>query len=326
MAKKSIISIISLLIIGFGLIITVPISVLSVRLSSYNIINKHLFYEYTPDTPSSFEILNLNINIGDIEIKYIDPPVDYFVRIDVNIEMAGPGLAGKSYSNYFNIIEGDLTSSPIDFSMRFFSNITESEADSLIKDVSIMVTLRKDIIFDISANVFDGNVELEVPFYVYINNMNVNITNGDIFFDLSNCIVEGNITGVTNNGKIVLKSYNAEYTQNSEWTLSANQNYIEITQYKPIGANVTGTIRNTVNVGTHLIYNDYNSEVGAKFTLYDYLYGGIHNGTYENFVYYLEPAGENRWTFRSDDFFTANNSYFLRLYLDGILNYNLFSA
>ena len=326
MVKKGAIILALTMIIGFGLIVAVPIGVLSVGLLPYGIINYSESFEYLPDSPSSVETLNLNVDIGDIEIKYIDPPVDYFVKIDVNIEMFGLGLAGKSYSHYFNITEGDKTSSPFDFSISLFPNVTQSEVDSLIRDVSITVTLRKSVNFDISTIVTEGNVDLSVPFNVYINNLNFNVTNGDISFDLTKCIVEGNITGVTKNGKIALKSYNVEYTQDSVWTLSSIKNKIYITQNNPMGANVTGTIRTTVNVGTYLVYNDYTSEVGAKFTLYNYLYGAIHNGTYENFVYYLEPMGENRWTFRSNDFFTANNSYFLRFYIEGILNYNLFSA
>ncbi|MFX1567034.1 MAG: hypothetical protein ACFFCV_01555 [Promethearchaeota archaeon] len=326
MAKKGAIIFTIILISSFGFIITVPIGVLSVNLSSYGIINYSYSYPYTPDNRSAVEKLNLNVEIGDIEIKYIDPPVDYFMRIEVNVEMAGSGLAGKSYSNYFNISEGDKTSSPYDFSMRLFSNVTQSEVDSLLRDVSITVTLRKGVIFDISTAVMDGNVDLIVPFNVHISNLNVNITNGDIFFDLTNCIVEGNITGVTKNGKLVLKSYNVEYTQNSMWILSSIKNKIYITQHKLMGANVTGSIITAIDIPTILNYNDNSPEIGAKFTLYNYKYATVLlNRTMYNFEFYPEPVGINRYSIKSDDF-PANNNYIFSLYLEGILFYTVYST
>ncbi|GAH16288.1 unnamed protein product, partial [marine sediment metagenome] len=199
-------------IIGFALIIATPIGVLTVTFSSYGSINESRSFEYLPDTPSAVERFVLNVDIGDIEIKYIDPPVDYFVRIDVDIEMAGPGLVGKSYSDYFNITAGDTSGSHIEFSMRLFSNVTKSEIDSLIKVISITVFLRKDIVFDVSANVIEGDIALEVPRKVLVNNILFNLTYGDIIFNLYRCIIEGNVTGVVDNGKIRLISYNTEYT------------------------------------------------------------------------------------------------------------------
>jgi hypothetical protein len=326
MVKKGAVIFALAMIIGFGLIIAVPISVLSVSLSPYDIISKTPFVEYTPDSPSTIEKLNLNVDIGDIEIRYIDPPVDYFVRIDVNIEMAGAGLAGKSYSNYFNITRSGNINSPFDFSMRLFSNITQSEVDSLIRGVSITVTLRKGIIFDISATVIDGNVDLKVPFKVNINNINFNLKNSNIFLGLTKCFIGGNITVIVDNGKLKLKSYNAEYTQNSRWALSANKSYIEITQQNSLGANVTGTISTSLDKPTNLIYNDTTPEVGAKFTLYNYNYGGTWNETREGFSrFMLEPFGINTYSSKSDDFPT-NYNYILALYLEGILYPNLYSA
>ena len=326
MINKKIIIFAFIGIIGFAFIVAIPIGVITVTFSSYGSINESSSFEYLPDIPSAVERLDLNVDIGDIEIRYVDPPVDYFVRIDVDIEMAGPGLAGKNYSDYFNITEGDTSGSHIEFSMRLFSNITESEIDSLIKDISITVFLRKDIVFDISATVIEGNIDLEVPHKVLINNILFNLTYGDIIFNLRKCIIEGNITGVVDNGKIRLISYNTEYTQNSVWTLSSNQNYIDITQHYPMGANITGSIITAMDIGTFVTYNDTHADVGAKFTLYEYNYPQfLPNGTKVNFDLDIEPGGINRYAFKSTDFPTSNN-YLLSFYLEGIFYYNLYNT
>ena len=192
MIKGRIIIIALMSIIGFGFIIAIPIGVLSVNFSSYGTINKKLSFEYLPDESSAVEGLNLNVDFGNIEIKYIDTPINYFVKIDVNIEMAGKGLANKDYLDYFNIIEGNTTGSPIDFSMRFLSGIIESEVESLIRDISVIVTIQKGILFDISAMVLKGNVDLSVPFNVPINKINVNTTVGRLSYELRNCISAAN--------------------------------------------------------------------------------------------------------------------------------------
>jgi len=325
MLKKRLIIFVFMGIIGFGFIIATPIGVVSVIFSSYSTINKSRSFEYLPDNPSATGVLNLNVDFGNIEINYIDPPVNYQVKIDVHIKMAGAGLVGKDYLDYFIIDEGDTTGSSINFSLKILPNITESEIDDLVKDVSIIISLRKDIVFNISTAILYGNVGIFVPFRVKINSLNVNITHGNMLFDLRNCIVGGDITGILNNGKIIFISDNAEYTQNSEWTLYSNKNYIHIAQDESMGANITGTIITTEDVGTRLIFIDSTLEVGAKFTLFDYRFPQIQNGTLENFYFYEVPEGINRYCYVSNDF-PANYSYNLDLFLGGILNFNLFSA
>lgn len=316
MLKRTPVIILLLSLLSFSLVIATPISILSVNLASHDSINEILFYEYLPDTPSEVESLYLNIDYGNIIIDYIDPPVNYFAKIEVNIEMGGAGLSGKEYDEYFNIIEGDSASSPINFSMRLLPSITESEIESLIKDVSVVVTLQKGIAFDIFASVVNGDVSIEVPFKVKINKMHFNLTTGNIFYDLNRCIIGGNISGITNNGKIVLVSENAEYTQNSVWLLYSSRISIDIIQHNDLGANVTGSITTVEDVSTRFFYNDTVHEVGAKFTLYDYNYVSFPNGTDVNFDYDILGAKECSYT--STDFPT-NNNYIFSLYLRGML-------
>lgn len=323
MLKRTSFIIALLSVIGFGLVIATPISILSANLSSHGSINKSLFYEYLPDTPSEVESLYINIDYGNVKINYIDPPVDYFVRINVNIEMGGAGLVGKEYDDYFNIIESDTSSSPINFTMKLSPGITASEVESLVKDVSIAITIQKGIVLDISASVINGGVNIKVPFKVNINNMHFNLTTGDIFYDLNRCKIGGNISGITNNGKVVLFSENAEYIQNSVWTFYSNNISIDIIQHSSLGANVTGSITTVEDVGTHLFYNDTVHEVGAKFTLYDYNYINFPDGTEVNFDY--DIIGPKDCSYTSTDF-PANNNYIFSLYLRGMLHHDLYNS
>lgn len=323
MIKRTPFIIALLSVVSFGVLIATPFSVLSFNFSSYDSINETLFYEYLPNTPSEVESLYLNNDYGNVIIDYVDPPVDYFVKIEVNIEMGGAGLASKEYDDYFTIIEGDPSSSPINFTIKLSPGMTVSAVDSLVKDVSIVITIQKGVMLDIFARVMNGDVSIAVPFKVRINELHFNITNGNIFYNLNRCIIGGNISGIVDNGKIELVSEKAEYIQNSVWILYSNRISIDILQPNNLGANVTGSITTVADVSNYLFYNDTVHEVGASFTLYDYNYVNFPNGTEVNFDFDLIGAKECSYT--STDF-PATNNYIFSLYLRGRLCHDLYNA
>ncbi|MFX1431522.1 MAG: hypothetical protein ACFFCY_15265, partial [Promethearchaeota archaeon] len=78
-------------------IVSIPSFVIFAEFSNFSRIDKSLTYTYSTTTPPIDQKLNLNIDVGIIDIKYTTQPVDYLIRIDVDIELAGPNLNGKSY-------------------------------------------------------------------------------------------------------------------------------------------------------------------------------------------------------------------------------------
>lgn len=315
MANKSIIAIFVIVFVGISLIVTIPILILSSGLSNYGMIDESLTYKYAPNNSSPIENLNINAEVGDIEIKFVNPPVDNLAMIEVNIEMVGQNVAGKSYLDYF-IVEWENTSTSPTFIMELKSDVDQLEVLSLIKNVTIVVNLRADIIYDITATVIRGNVDLIVPFGVSCNNMEINIsTKGNILFDVTNCFLEGNITGITNEGNIELKAYNVEYTRNSIWTLITELGdiTIDIVQYKDLGANITGNATVFTEGNLYLYYKDNKPSVGARFILLTKNWGvkdlfGDNTIGFERS--YLSQGRGNVYT--SYDF-PASNCYFLSL-------------
>jgi hypothetical protein len=238
--------------------------------------------------------------------------------------MSGLGLAGKSYSNYFNITEGGTANSPIDFSMKLFSNITEFERDSLIRDVSLIVTLRKDIIFDITATVKEGSVHVDVPFMVSVNNLVINTTEGDILYELNHCILEGNITGIANNGNIDLMANNPEYTRNTMWTYKSIAGDItidinHINQNTTMNANITGSLIGNEYGDVILNYYDNTANIGAWIIVNNTIqalrdYGSDWEGFNRTFLKDLEGRTYG-FEFTSTDFPAITN---YNLFLEGI--------
>ncbi|MFX1407909.1 MAG: hypothetical protein ACFFC9_11200 [Promethearchaeota archaeon] len=318
MANKSIIAFILIIIITFNFILILPIAFMSIQFSSYDIIDESLSYEYVPDTPSSIEKLYLNVDVGNIEIRYVSIPVEYYVKIDVNIEMGGANVKGKLYSDYF-ITCFQNTSSSLEFTFEILPNLNWIEVLSLIHNITLVVNIRSDIILDIMTVVNDGNFEMIIPFGVSIGNAITNVTKGDIFYNFEYCIIDGNISGIIEEGNLDLKSYNVEYTQNSNWTLDSRNGdmNIEIYQYKEMGANITGTaVIPSGNV--KLVYEDNSVNVGAKFD-FNYISGTPGDAT--GFIVIL---WDSMFSYESLDF-PAENNYRLLLNSTGLRTIDIVS-
>ena len=317
MANKSIIAIVVIVFVGISLIVTIPILILSSGLSNYGMIDEFLTYKYAPNNSSPIENLNINAEVGDIEIKFVDPPVDNLAMIEVNIEMVGQNVAGKSYLDYFIVVWENTSTSPT-FRMELKSDVDQLEVLSLIKNVAIFVTLRADIIYDITATVIRGNVDLIVPFGVSCNNIEINIsTKGNILFDVTNCFLGGNITGIINEGNIDLKAHNVEYARNSIWTLITELGdiTIDIIQYKDLGANITGNATVFTEGSLYLYYKDNKPSVGARFILLRQATGGMFRDFFGDNTIGFEKSylPQGRGSVYTSYDFPATNCYNLSL-------------
>jgi hypothetical protein len=263
MAKKSIIGVSLLIIIGFVLIGILPIQLILINLLPYRIIDGSLFFPYEPSSPSAFEKLYINADEANVEIRYIDPEVDYYSLIEVNLMIIGVNLGGKSYEDYFNI-QWNQSSSPANFTISIISDDWYNPSLWVKKEVNLIVSLRKDIIFDISATVKEGNVDLSIPYMVSVNNLEINTIKGNTLFDLNHCILQGNISGNCNRGDFNILVYNIQCIKNVIWNFTARDGRLDIKIYqdREMGANITGTI--VIEI-LNLIYIDKLSNIGALF-------------------------------------------------------------
>ena len=274
MANKSIIAIFAVILVIISLIIAIPVLTLSSSFSNYGTIDELLIFEYAPDNSSPIEKLNLNVDMGNVEIKYVTTPVDYYVKVQVDIEMAGQSIAGKKYSDYFSVVWNNTSPSPT-FTMLCKSDTCFDPSQWLKQDIDIIITLNAIILFDINITINEkGNVHHIVPYATTINNVDVNTNEGDIFYDFRYCTLEGNITGIANDGDIELMAYNPEYTRNTTWTYNSiagdiRINISHINQYKIMNATITGSLVGNVFGDIVLTYYDNTANIGARVTLND---------------------------------------------------------
>jgi hypothetical protein len=269
MAKKST-GVIFLVLIWASLTIIVPIQLLSYQSALFTNINTSLSFTFAPSSPSPIEKLYINADVGDVEVRYINPSVDYCVSIDVNIVINGVKI-GKSYEDFLNVTWNN-SSSLANLTVQIISNDWFNPLLWSFKDVSIVVTLRKDIVFDVITNLAEGNFEIEVPWAVSIGELTTNVSKGNILYNFESSSIQGNITCNINEGDLLIKSFDVEYAHNNRWDINIGKGNIklEIYQYRDMLANITGIVK--VNDGdVFILYEDDSVDVGA---ILEIPYGG----------------------------------------------------
>ncbi len=298
-------------------IIGIPTFILLAEFSNFSRIDESLTFIYSSTTPPVKSELNLNADIGTININYINQPVDFIIRVDVYIELGGPNLDGKSYLDFFNIGWENVTS-PVNFTLDLLSDMWLDFLNLHQANICINIILRADIIFDIDASIKEGDIKLVVPMGITVNNLLLNVINGNIIYDMHHCILEGNISGIVKNGNITVKAYNNQYNQNCRLTLVNEVGYItfDIYQSEEMGANITGTGITKTGIIT-VIYNDYSPNIGAQFILYNETgFGAEGQNTWIGFERDTLPLTSFIY-FYSKDFLTQNNYNFSLFKWDG---------
>ncbi|MFW9937195.1 MAG: hypothetical protein ACFFD5_06065 [Candidatus Thorarchaeota archaeon] len=266
MAKKHITLIFVIIVVSFSFIFSVPVLIISSHLSIYGVINESFSLKYSLGTPDSIETLNLYVDVGNIEIKYIEPPFDYHVKTDLDIKMGGANVVQKSYLDYFIVLLENSSSSAVNFTFKIRPNLVRNEVLSLVNNITIIVSLRPDIAFDIITLVNDGNCKITVPFGVSIGNILTNISRGNLLYNFVYCTIGGNITGIVNKGNIELMAIDAKYNTTNNWNLTIETGNLDINvnQNRDLGGNITGLVE--INNGmVFLFYNDNNPNIGAQF-------------------------------------------------------------
>ncbi len=270
MAKKAIFLIIITMLFFFSLLFTIPIFILSDAFSDYDIIDETLSFYHAPGNISSFERIDINADKANIKIMYVDTNVPYCVKIETNIKLGGSDLVGKSSIDFFDFTWLN-SSETLYFSLKQLSNSWFNTSTILIKSVSIMVSIRKDKVLNINATVEQGTIEMIVLYGVSVNNVNLNINGvGDLIYNFYSCKVDGNISGLVNEGYVDIDLRNISYSPNCTllFTLGNGDLDMNIFQHANLNANVSGII--AINNGdANLRYDDNTNDNGAKIEVPD---------------------------------------------------------
>jgi hypothetical protein len=239
-------------------------------------------YYYVPDTPASIEEISLDVDATEIEIQYNSTPTEYIVKANMEFIILAPDV--DSYTEIFHPVEWVNTSSPVSFNL-------EMKTGSIVLSTNnkLTVTLRTDMVYDITASTTSGGVIASIDQRVIIdqidlrtnsggvelysndatfeNTINAHADSGGVTLEFENGRIGGDIDASTSSGGVLLSVYDVVYSQDTEWTISTSSGgiTIDITQYIEMGASVSGTVEANSG-GVDVFYKDNLSNIGARFT------------------------------------------------------------
>lgn len=161
-------------------------------------------FTYEPSSPDPVEALNFNVDIGSLHFKYNNSPTTYFAEIDVDMEITGWYMEGKTYLDFFNPstdwwddVTATLTLQTLPGAWFDPSHWFKSY------NVSVEVILRTDVVYDITALTSVGSVEMEVDETVVLNGTSLTASTGSITFNtLGYNDIMGNVRLETSTGSI----------------------------------------------------------------------------------------------------------------------------
>ncbi|MHA2006196.1 MAG: hypothetical protein ACXABO_01245 [Promethearchaeota archaeon] len=266
MANKGILAYSMMVVIGFSAIISIPVVLLFTAFSPHILIEDSPDpFIYTSQNSTAIHKLNIITDVGNIKVTYTYEPVNYFAFIRINIEGVGQNLPSKSYADFFKISKMN-TNSSITLKVELLSESWNNPRLWITRNLSILVTLNPNILFDINTTIKgDGVTKIIINGGTNVHNVETNIANkGTIIMDFSHCTIEGNIKGFSNSGDILLKTNDVSYLQNSKWDINniEGETELDIYQFKEMGSNITCTARTNSGV-INLIYKELLSKAAA---------------------------------------------------------------
>jgi len=200
-------------------------------------------FTYEPSSPDPIEELNFNIDIGKILFTYNTSPTTSYAKIDVDIEVAGLYLEGKTYTDFFNP------------STQWWDNVTGTFNLQTLPDVwfnpshwfksyniTVAVTLRTDVVYDLTALTAVGSIEMLVSDDVILNGTLLTSSTGTIkLTTLGNNEFQGKIKLETSTGSVELSAAKTNFTRGFRALTSTGSLSLNYTNCL-MGDNLIGTV------------------------------------------------------------------------------------
>jgi len=141
-------------------------------------------FTYEPISPDAIEDLTFNVDIGTILFKYNTSPTIYYAEIDVDLEIEGWYMEGKTYENFFSPDTEWWDNTTATFNLIALSDVWFDPSHWFKSyNITVAVTLRTDVIYDLTALTSVGSIEMLVSDGVTLNGTSLTSSTGSIKFD-----------------------------------------------------------------------------------------------------------------------------------------------
>ncbi|HDZ17768.1 hypothetical protein LCGC14_0891360 [marine sediment metagenome] len=233
-SKKIVLIIVATLLISGGAIFGI---ILAVNWGNYAYSNT--FY-YEPSVHSPIEKISFQSSIGSTIINYNSTATDIYVKVELDISISGPFVAGKLFSNFFKPIIWLNESTPVT-TFNLENKPSPWFIFPIVQRMTINVTLRTDIIYDIDVDNSVGSISINIPENIELNNILFSSSTGSITLQSDkNVTFNGNVGLSTSTGSVSAFLRNANLPRSLTATTTTGSVSLNLTNCI-IGDDITGT-------------------------------------------------------------------------------------
>ena len=200
-------------------------------------------FQYEPNSPDPIEDLSINADIGKIIVKYNTTATPYFAEIDVDLKVEGLFMSGKTYLDFFNPSTEWWAESSGIFDLEVLPDIWFDPSYWFKShEITITVTLRTDVIYDIDATTATGAIEMSVPDKVILNDTSLISSTGSVkLTTLGVNKFQGKVGLQTSTGSVDIFAKNTNFTHGFEAITSTGSILLNYTNCI-MGDDLTGIV------------------------------------------------------------------------------------
>ncbi|MHA2289317.1 MAG: hypothetical protein ACXABG_11085 [Promethearchaeota archaeon] len=224
--------------------------------SSVGSIENSFNFTYDPSSPDPIEALDFNVDIGSILFKYNSSPTSHYAEIDVDMEISGWYMEGKTYLDFFHTSTDWWDDTTATFTLQTLPDIWFDPSHWFKSyNITIFVTLRTDVVYDIMALTSVGSIEMEVSEGVYLNRTSLTASTGSIKFNtLGYNDVTGEIRLESSTGSVESSSIKTNFNQGFKATTSTGSVSLNYTNCVMIGNLLAKTSTGSVSFKSYNMF------------------------------------------------------------------------
>ena len=215
------------LIFIIALIVGGTIGFFSTGFLTASSVTKEATFYYEPSSPDPIESLNISCDIGKINVQYNSSNTPYYAKIDVDIEIAGLFMQGKSYTDFFTEESNWWNPTTGTFSLKVLPDIWFDPSYWFKSyNITINLILRADIVYDLIAKSSTGSVKMTTKDGLILNNTILESATGSIeLFSDTNVEFQGDVKLHASTGNLIFKALDNS-TFSESLTLSSSTGYV----------------------------------------------------------------------------------------------------
>ena len=231
------------LIIGAVLLVGGGLGFIMYGFGAAGSIEKTEGFTYNPSSPDAIEELTLNVDIGKILFKYNTSSMTSYAKIDVDIEITGLYMEGKTYSNFFNPSTEWWDNATATFNLLTLQDVWFDPSHWFKSyNITIAVTLRTDVVYDLTALTSVGSIEMLVSDGVILNGTSLTSSTGSIKLNtLGNNEFQGKVRLESSTGSIESFATKTNFTRGFRALTSTGSLSLNYTNCL-MGDNLIGTV------------------------------------------------------------------------------------